>query len=101
MSGLRRIRNGSFDVLDAVAPDAVGINDVVALAEVLAPFTRVDVDREIAIMLSLGQTAPELDVPQDEPAFAWLNGDPICRLRKCDGGGRSDLRLREVANDPA
>lgn len=99
LSGLRRIRNGRFDVSDAVAPDAVGTNDLVTLSDVLAPFARIDVDRKIAFMLSLGQTAPELDVPKDEPAFAWHDGDPVCRLRKCDGGGRSDLRLREILGD--
>lgn len=100
LSGLRRVRNGRFSVTDARSPDDVDVDDLLPLAEVLAPFARVDVDKATAVRLSLGQTVRDLHVPEDGPAFAWLDGEPVCRLRGRDEGGRSDLRLRAVVNDP-
>ena len=96
LSALRRVGNGRFQVANAVTPDAATSADLVPMAEVLAPFTRIDVDRQTAAKLSLGQTAEGLEVPADGPAFAWLDGEPVCRLRQRGSGGRSDLRLREI-----
>ncbi len=100
LSGLRRVVSGPFEVADARTPEEVSEEHLLPLAAILGSFNRVDVDRQDAVRLSLGQSVTGLEVGPDAPTFAWLDDHPVCRLRATDGGARSDLRLREIRREP-
>ncbi|MAE95071.1 MAG: tRNA pseudouridine(55) synthase TruB [Deltaproteobacteria bacterium] len=98
LAELRRTASGDFDAADASHPDTIAAESLSPLSVVLAGFGRIDIATDVAVRLGCGQTVDGLELPELQPAFAWYDGTPFCRLRASRGGARSDLRLCPIPN---
>lgn len=97
LHALRRLRSGRHDVTSARPADEIEVAHLTPLSEILTPWPRLDVDIGDATHLGHGRAIPAALPPGSEPAFAWYEGRPFCRLRTlADGRVRSDLRLGDL-----
>lgn len=95
LEALRRTASGAFRVEDARPPDALRLEDLLPLSRALASSARLDVDVRKAARLAQGAWLPGALPRAEGSVFAWLDGEPLCRLLAVDGTRhRSDLLLR-------
>jgi tRNA pseudouridine55 synthase len=85
LAALRRTRSGSIRVEDAVAPADASIRDLRPLSEVLSGEPRIDVNKDEAGKLFVGNVIPARPAAGGpEPRFAWFGGRPCFKLTMPD-----------------